>query len=203
LKLAGRYALDLAVETRNSKSVLTIRETIAALFERPRELLLERWNWKAALLSALFRGAIFFFANLTGGWQAAFAAMSAEWMYRALTVGFYGSIVQAVRGTEPAWLAAVVVSVFLPALTHGLEFLIHWLRGTPNLLASISISMCFTAVSASFNPYAIRRGVLIVGHGSHSLASDLRSVPRLVLGYLTCAPLAFRSWLVRRRQLLL
>jgi len=193
----------LAVETRTSKSVLAIRETIAALFERPRELLIERWNWKAAVLSALFRGAIFYFANLTGGAQAAIGAMGAESLYGVLAVGFYGSIAQSFRGTEPAWLATLVVSLFLPALTHGLEFLIHWLRGTPKLLASISISMCFTAVSASFNFYAFRRGVLIVGPDSGSLAADLRSMPRLVLGYIAWAPLTVRNWLVRKGQLLL
>ena len=117
MKLAQRYALDLAVETRKSKSVLTIRETIASLFERPRELLIERWNWKAAVLSALFRGAIFFFTNLTSGSQAALGAMGAESLYGGLAVGFYGSIAQAFRGTEPAWLATFVVSVFLPVLT--------------------------------------------------------------------------------------
>jgi hypothetical protein len=170
-----------------------------ALFDftaRPVDLLVRRWNWKAALTSSLVRGIIFFLANLSSGWSAAIGALAAEWMYRALASGFFGAMTQHISEIEPEWQAAVCAMVLLPLLSHSLEFLVHWLRHTPHLRTSIVSSMSFTVVSTLFNFYAMRRGTLVVGKNATSLAADLLAMPRTIAGFVAAGPL----WLRRSFQ---
>jgi hypothetical protein len=153
-----------------------------------------RWNWKAALFSSLTRGIIFLCANLTAGWRAAVGAMLAEWAFRAATSGFYGTITQALGETEPEWQGAIGAIVLLPMCSHSLEFLLHWLRHTPNLKTSIVSSLSFTVVSTLFNFYAMRRGSMVVGDRGASISEDLRGLPRVIAGFLAVVPL----WTWRR-----
>jgi hypothetical protein len=158
------------------------------------DLVVRRWNWKAALTSSIVRGMIFFGANLGAGWHAALGAMGTEYLYRAITSGFYGAITQHLDEVEPEWEGALCAMIFLPLASHSLEFFIHWLRGTPNLKTSIVASLCFTAVSTLFNSYAMRRGTMVVGTGSRSIREDMRAMPRIVAGFVAAIPLwAWRS----------
>ncbi len=173
---------------------MTIFEVIRQLCQTPGELLVRRWNWKSAVFSSLIRAAIFFCCNLTAGLHAAEGAMLAEFVYRGATSGFYGSLTQAFRKAEPAWQASVTVMVLLPLCSHSIEFVVHLLRHTPHLRTSIVSSACFTVVSTLFNLYAMRRGVLVTGAGSGSVASDMRRIPGLIAGFVAAGPLAlYRS----------
>ena len=49
-------------------------------------------------------------------------------------------------------------------------------------------SLCFTAVSTLFNLYAMRRGALVVGRGSDTVASDLSAYSGLICGFLAAGP---------------
>jgi hypothetical protein len=80
--------------------------------------------------------------------------------------------------------------VVLPLANHSLEFLVHWLRGTPKLAASITASVIFTALSTSFNLYAMRHGVLTVGVKSKSLREDLGRLLPLLGQFLLAGPRA-------------
>jgi hypothetical protein len=167
-----------------------------ALFDlalNPVDLLVRRWNWKAAVSSSIVRGIIFFFANLGSGVHAALGAMIAEWIYRGCASGFYGAMTQYLSEVDPEWQAALSAMVLLPLLSHSLEFLVHWMRHTPHLKASIISSLSFTVISTLFNFYAMRRGVLVVGEKTVSLAEDLRAMPRLIAGFLAAGPM----WLWR------
>jgi hypothetical protein len=80
-------------------------------------------------------------------------------------------------------------------LTHSLEFMVHWWRGTPELGVSIAASVAFTALSTSFNLFAMRQGALVVGADRQSLLSDLLAVPRLVAQFVrAAAPIVVRAW---------
>lgn len=158
-------------------------EVLARLVRHPGDLLFSRWNWKSALWSALWRGAIFLAVNHRAGWQAASAAVVAEATYRAFVSGVHGAFAQALRHATPWWLSAVVIVVLLPAALQLLEFVIHWAGGTPRLLASVVLSTAFTAVSSLFNWYAMRRGVMLVGVEGRPLADDVREFPRLVVAF--------------------
>lgn len=139
------------------------------------------WNWKAALLSSLYRGGLFFAVNLGAGMHAALGAMGAEFAYRGVTAGFYGALTQAVSRSHPRRVAAATAVILM--LSHGVEFGVHWLRGTANLRSSIAASACFTVLSTLFNLHAMRRGVLLTGPGGSSLWADLRALPRTVASF--------------------
>ena len=155
-------------------------ETLQLLARHPREYLWRPWNWKAAVTSAAIRAVLFFAANLTAGWRAASGAFVAELVFRMCTSGFYGAITQAFASVRPVWAATLTTVIMLPALSHSLEFVLHFLRGTPELFRSIAVSMAFTGLSTAFNLFAMRRGALVVGQGRPSLVEDLRRMPRLI-----------------------
>jgi hypothetical protein len=173
---------------------MTLRSALAGLFWHPVELLVKRWNWKAAVSSSLIRATIFFFTNLTAGWHAAAGAMLTEYLYRGLTSGFYGAMTQHLSAVEPEWQAATSAMILLPVASHSLEFVVHYLRHTPNLKVSVLASMGFTVISTLFNFYAMRRGTMVVGANAPTAMEDLRAMPGVVGGFLAALPLwAWRS----------
>jgi len=166
----------------------TVGAVLKGFFLRPSQTLIHRWNWKSAVLSSLLRAAIFFFTNLSAGWHAAVGALLAELALRAATSGFYGAITEAFSEARPMWAAMAAATVFLPLVNHSLEFLVHWLRGTPKLALSITTSVIFTMLSTSFNVYAMRHGVLTVGRNSKSLREDLGRILPLLGQFLLAGP---------------
>jgi hypothetical protein len=168
---------------------MTVHDVIQDFRANPGQLL-RQWNWKSAAFSSTFRAAIFFGANLTAGWRAATAAMMTEFVYRAVTAGFYGATTQAFRRAEPVWAAGLVVMILLPVASHSVELTVHLLRGTPRILTSLIASVAFTAISTLFNLYAMRRGVLVVGSGSSSVGADMRRLPSLIAGFTAAGPRA-------------
>jgi len=154
----------------------------------PVELFIRRWNWKSALFSALFRGGIFFTVNLKAGWRAAVGAMLAEFAWRTATSGGWGAVTQMLRKVKPEWQAVLGAMLFVPAVSHSIEFTIHYTRGTPMLARSIITSICFTQISNLFNLYAMHKGALIVGADARPLGEDMRRVPSLIGGFLLVLP---------------
>ena len=171
---------------------MTVSQVLLDLIVHPFDRLIAKWNWKASLFSSSLRAILFFCANLTAGWQAAAGAMLAEFLYRGVSAGFYGAITQALREAEPPWAASLAAMVLLPLLSHSMELTVHLLRGTPKIITSVIASVCFTAVSTLFNLYAMRRGALVVGSGSDTVAGDLRRIPGLILGFLAAGPMALK-----------
>ncbi len=167
---------------------LTVGDVFIGILRHPVRKLIRRWNWKAALLSSLLRATIFFFTNLIAGWHAALGAMLAELVFRSITSGFYGAITESFSLARPAWAATAAAMVALPLLAHSMEFLVHWVRGTPKLGLSIGTSVAFTGLSTAFNLYAMRRGVLTTTGSSQSLRHDLSQIPRLLLGFMLAGP---------------
>jgi hypothetical protein len=170
---------------------LTVNQALVLLLREPRKYLLHRWNWKSALLSSLLRASLFFAANVAAGMPAAIAAMKTELVFRGVTSGFYGALTEAFREAEPPWAAAMTVMILLPVANHSVELFVHWMRGTQRIIPSIIASVILTAFSTLFNFYVMRRGVLIVGSGRHSLRTDLSRLPRLVVDFVTWVPRYF------------
>ena len=171
-------------------------EELANLLRRPQRILF-LWNWKAAWLSILLRGPIFTVAAVQRGLGATVSALLAECLFCATTAGFYGAVVQIMRNAEPEWLTIVFLTVVLPAVFQGLEFLLHWLHGTPHLRLAEIASLIVSAISALFNWYAMRRGTLLVGGEGSSFGSDLRCLPGLIWNFLSALP---RRWAARERN---
>ncbi len=131
------------------------------------------WNWKSALLSATSRALLFFLANLSAGLHPAIAAAQTEFLYRAVAAGFYGSLTEqfARRRASRGMTIAAVLTV--PAVAHGVEFLVHHASGTPRLGTALLASIAFSLVTTRFNLFAMRRGLLL---GSRPLSSDVRTL---------------------------
>lgn len=164
----------------NERSLIRV---LGDLVRHPHAQLVRRWNWKSAVISSLFRSSLFFAANLSAGPEAARAAFLTELAYRGVTAGFYGALTQAFRDARPAWAGMLAAMILLPAVSHLLEFVVHWARGTPNLTESLGLSIAFTALSTSFNLFAMRRGALTVGGNSGPLLRDLSRMPALMCAF--------------------
>lgn len=163
---------------------LSVSEVLWLVARHPWRYVAQRWNYKSAALSSLFRALLFFAINLSAGLGAAVSAMAAEFGFRFATAGFYGALTQAFRRAEPERAATLAAMVLLPIAGHSLELALHWARGTPRLAESILASVALTAFSTAFNMFAMRRGALIVGTGSRSLFQDLLQMPTLFASFL-------------------
>lgn len=172
----------------------TLGDTCRELVGHPIKRIVRRWNWKSALLSALVRGGLFFFATLEAGLTAALAAMRLEAAFYILTAGFYGALLEAFRRVEPPWKATITVMGLLPAINHTLEFLLHSIGGTARLGQGMAASISFSVLSASFNLFAMRRGALLVGADRQSLGRDLRQLPWLICQFLWVVPALLRRY---------
>jgi hypothetical protein len=168
----------------------TVGGVFHGLIRHPAKHLIHRWNWKSAVLSSLLRAAIFFFSNLVPGWHAAVGALLAELALRAATSGFYGAITEAFSEARPVWAGMAAAMVVLPVVNHTLEFLVHWLRGTPKLGISITASILFTVCSTAFNVYAMRHGAFTVGSKSRPLREDMKRILPLLGQFLLTGPRA-------------
>ena len=170
-------------------------QALGNLLRRPQRILL-LWNWKAASLSIILRGPIFLAVTVRRGFAATFATLLVECVYCMFTAGFYGAFVQTLRDAEPEWLTISFLTVVLPGIFQVLEFLMHQYRGTPHLRIAELISVAASGISALFNWYAMRRGVLLVGGEGGTFGSDLRRLPVLLLKFAAALP----SWINEQRR---
>ncbi|MBO0722721.1 MAG: hypothetical protein J2P41_17995 [Blastocatellia bacterium] len=166
---------------------------MSGIVRHPFDNLVRHWNWKAAVMSALFRGILFFVTTAGAGLKAALSAMTIESAFYISTAGFYGAITQAFRRAHPAWAAMLTVMFLQPIINHSLEFTLHWIGGTEKLARSIVASICFSILSAVFNLFAMKRGALIVGEERQSLFADLRRMPSIIFDFIIVIP----RWLVK------
>jgi hypothetical protein len=86
--------------------------------------------------------------------------------------------------------------VLIPGVNHTLEFIVHWFGGTPELSLSILVSASLSALSACFQFFIMRQGVLVVEPGSAPLWRDLTRLPRVAArlpGALLRGPVASRK----------
>ncbi len=189
-------------EIKNASSLTTVGEVFRYIFAHPLEMLVWRWNWKAALFSGLMRGSIHFATNIQHGWRAALSAMSVEFIFRVIVSGAFGSLVQAFHKATPAWLATICVMVMLPGLGHLIEFILHTLNGDPGKISALIVSISFSIISAIFNLFAMRRGALLVkDENQQSLWQDFKSFPSIILEFIIFIPRKI-SEMIRRGQYL-
>lgn len=193
--MIAQRGLDPSRVTPSPLHRRSLTEASRYLLAHPVEILLRRWNWKSALLSGLFRGAILFSVNIVVGFHSAIDAMLTELAYRIVVTGAFASLAQWFRLVEPAWKGALAVTVQLSALNYALGFFVHWFSGTPKLAMSLLVSFSVSALSACFQFFIMRQGVFIVEPGSASLWTDLRRFPRAVANLLPhyLSPAASRS----------
>lgn len=181
-----RLTKDLAVEPSRQ-----ITDVFQNLVRHPVKMLIWRWNWKAALLSAMLRSPIFFTAYLAQkqGLWIALGAMSVQFVFRTLFGGVNGAALQAFSKVTPAWHAVVAIPIVLAAVSHIFEFGIQTAydatTGSQGRGRAVAISVGISVISALFNLFAMRRGVLLVkDETGQSLWRDLCQMPSLALNFI-------------------
>lgn len=183
---------DLPAATR-------VSEVFRMIAHHPFEMLVKRWNWKSALLSAFLRSMIYLTTYLVkkDGLKAALGAMAVEFGLRIFTAGTSGTLVQAFRKANPVWVSMLICSVALPIFSHAVEFIVHFLHEytvsqiynapmNQSRKSGFIVSVIFSVVSVVFNLFAVRRGVLVVGGDEHqSFWKDMKQMPKVIWQFLT------------------
>ncbi len=181
--------IDSLAESGNEKSVGGVALYI---MRHPLEMLILRWNWKAALLSALLRAPIVFFSYFFAkdGLKMAVGAVLALSVYRLVFGGVAGAIIQSFSKVEPAWHAVVTIPLALAALSHLVEYfvlkIIDFFQGSDGTNRALLFSVLMSVISAIFNLFAMRRGILLVKDETRqSLGKDLLHMPWLFLEFIS------------------
>lgn len=138
------------------------------------------WNGKSALMSACCRAPIFFVANLPAGGAAAASAFLVEFVYRVVAAGFYGALTEYFARLPNARLATPAALVVLPAVAHGVEYLVHWSAGTPRIGTAIAVSVGVSVATTRLSLFVMRRG-LFVSRSRQSFAADVTALGRLTM----------------------
>lgn len=167
---------------------LTVRDALFDLGAHPLRTFFYSWNWKSALLSVTLRAPIFLVATLRRGLESMSVAVMAEAIYSAAISGCYGSFVQKLRHARPAWAAGILIVIVMPAIVFCLDYLLHRATAMPNLKGGMVAAGILSLLSSLFNWFLMSRSSLLVGKEGHSLANDLRRMPRLLVDFLALAP---------------
>lgn len=181
---------------------IPLGEVLRSLIEHPAQII-TRWNWKSALLGAMLRASFYFtvYKASRESWIVTMTAVVVELSFRFFTSGISGALVQSFRRATPAWLAMLVVSITLPIFSHSIEFITHYVQETyfDTIFAAsannarqkaFAISVLFSAISALFNLFVMRHGVLLVGAGkeTNTLRDDFKKIPFLIFEFVTYLP---------------
>jgi hypothetical protein len=183
-------------------ATMSVGDVFTSLFRHPRQII-TRWNWKAALLGAILRASFYFtvYRASQENWVVTLTAVLVELGFRFFTSGISGSLVQSFRRAEPTWLATLIVTLSLPVFSHTVEYIAHYSqeRFFNNIFAAsennarqkaFAVSVLISVLSAMFNLFVMKNGVLLVGAGSEtkSLWGDLKRIPFLVVEFITFLP---------------
>jgi hypothetical protein len=160
---------------------VSVGEALLDLLRNPWRHFVLRWNGKSALLSALFRGAIFLCASVKSHHAGRSSGILAEALYGAVSAGFFGTLTQSLRFAEPEWLAELLLAGLFPLAFQIGDYCFHAALGTQVFLIGMVSSAVFTVFSSLFNLYVMRRGTLLIGAEGKPFGEDLGALPKLAL----------------------
>jgi hypothetical protein len=164
---------------------------------------LTHWNWKVAMLTAVLRGMACVWALRHAELHVRQHFGAVEAAFVLLTCGSFSALQQQslkIRSEALAWLCCVMI---VPLTSLSCDAALHlWLDGRNTRQLGVA-GLIFTIVSATFHWHMIRNGALLVGDEAHSLATDLKRIPRL-MGTYFAAPVVWMgraaSAAVRREE---
>lgn len=194
-----------------AENEISVADVFRSLGQHPWQIL-ARWNWKSALLGAILRASFYFtvYKASKESWLVTLTAVLIELAFRFLTSGISGSLVQSFRRATPTWLATAIVTISLPVFSHSIEFITHYSQ--ENFFSNVfpasennarqkafAISVLFSVLSALFNLFVMRHGVLLVGAGEEtkSFWSDMKRIPFLIAEFVTYLPIQILKYLNR------
>jgi len=182
---------------------ISVGDVFRSLLSHPAQII-TRWNWKSALLGAMLRASFYVgvYKASRENWRAAAAAALVEFTFRFVTSGVSGALVQSFRRATPVWLATLIVTISLPTISHTIEYFTHYAQeryfselvpaSTNNSRQiAFAVSVLFSVMSAMFNIFIMRHGVLLVGAGEEtkSLWSDIKRFPMLIIEFVSFLPI--------------
>ncbi len=141
------------------------------------------WNWKCALLSATARSLVYLAAMARTGSSGRLAVVVVEIAYVTLTAGLYAGLQQKALAFRSRLFGNLTIALLVPTLAQSLDWLAHRAAGAVPPPRATLVVCVFTAVSALFHLYVMRRGVFLSGRGC-SLFDDFRRIPRLIAGFI-------------------
>jgi hypothetical protein len=165
-------------------------QALLVLLRHPWRCLVLRWNGKAALLSALFRGVVFLVASIKSHHAGRWSAVLVEALFGAVCAGVFGTLTQALRFADPQWVAGLLLAGIFPLLFQVVDFCLHAALGTQVFRTGMIVSAVVTAFSAAFNLYVMRRGTLLVGEEGSPFMQDLSALPRLAFLFVVTGAVA-------------
>jgi hypothetical protein len=171
---------------------VSIRQALQPFLRDPWGRIVLHWNAKAALLSAMTRGIIFLIASAKSHHHGRSSGALAEAAWGALNAGVFGTFTQSLRFAEPQWAAELLVACAFPLMFQIGDFCFHAALGTQKFLVGMISSAVFTALSAAFNLYIMRRGTLLNGAEGKPFVQDLAALPRLILHFVASG--AMNAW---------
>ncbi len=177
------------------------------ILHHPIQTVIYRWHWKSALFSGLIRMMIFLIGYQNQGTKIMLAAAGIQFIFRVSFGGIGGALIQRFSKVEPPWHATITVPVFITAISHIIEFIIQInfdaYYGT-NLAAKTTIaSIVISVMSAVFNLFLMRRGVMLVkDEQEKSLRKDFASIPRLLFDFIMIPSRTIYKKLVQKQHLM-
>ncbi len=192
--------IESIITAENSRTITGVTWDI---LRHPFRTLVLNWNWKSAIISSVSRAPIFFGAYLAHkqGLRMALLAMSVQFVFRAITGGTNGAIIQSFSKIEPVWHAVVTIPIVLTVVMHIGEWFLQSafdsVTGSSGKTTAVLLSIFGSVVSSGFNLLAMRRGLLLVKDESQqSFWHDIKQMPWIVLE-LVSFPLV---WTLKRRR---
>ena len=203
------------LEEVKKSEVISVADVFVSLLKHPAQMII-RWNWKAALLGAILRASFYFtvYKASKENWIVTLTAVLVELSFRFFTSGISGALVQSFRRAEPVWVATLIVTISLPVFSHTIEFFTHYAQEKyfSTIFAAaennarqkaFAISVLFSVMSALFNIFMMRHGVMLVGAGKEtkSLWEDIKYLPELIWEFVTYIPFKIIVLLSRKNFL--
>jgi hypothetical protein len=189
--MASSDLTDLSIHD-TSPEYTRLFDIASYVVRHPLDSMIVRWNWKAAALSAILRASIYLgtYFFLKRGMAEAIGVTLSLSVFRFLFGGVNGAIIQAFRRVRPAWHAVLTVPILLAAFSHVIEYIVltgyDAVFGTHGKTKAILASVVVSIISAIFNLFAMRRGVLIVKDETRqSFWRDLVRMPWLIFEFIS------------------
>ena len=152
------------------------------------------WNWKAAIVTAVLRGAACMAALRHIHPHARHHFSLVEMAYVLLTSGIFSAWQQQALGIRPRYFAWSIVVLIVPMTSLGADAVAHAMLDHVNAHALGIGALIFTTISAMFHWHLMENGVMLVGDESPSLVSDLRRIPTLLVSFVAQPVMRMREF---------
>jgi hypothetical protein len=144
---------------------------------------LTHWNWKAALLTAIFRSVACMAALCHASLHTREHFGAVEATYVLATAGLFSAWQQQALDIKPRHVAWIIVVLAIPLGSLAADSALHlWLdRGSMHALGIAALAA--TLISAMFHWHVLQNGAMRVGDESRSFLHDMRQMPRLAVSF--------------------